>query len=290
MSFLVVLFILYAIFGNRKNKFSFKQWSTIKKLIIGFIVCSVLFDGVFSLFPFVFMLAPFWVPALFIAKVVKASKKQKEEESRRMTDYYQGSNNQRDDQSGRYYGYAEMANQGKQIKTKGNILPKAASKRRSIIQKFNKQYELYLTDSQIQRMVDASYYSPEWEKEVAAMAQEYNSIYEWYQGDTGWLRAYLKAFKVQSISSDFKQQEQICFAEFNQVFGGVQMEAGVSYDRSIAQMNEKFFTGFDDLSFMIAYRFLESHGKKYSLGNDRVISADQELEDLAKKYTTRPSH
>lgn len=289
MSVFVILFILYAIFGNRKNKFSFKQWSTVKKIIVGLIALSVFGDFFLELFLFALALSPILIPIGVAVSMINSAKKSKQNMQRTM-DHFMGSFNQADDQSGRYYGYAEMANKGKQPKSTSSVLPKAASKRRAIIQKFNKKFELYLTDSQIQRIVDASYFSAEWAREVEAMMEDYNSVYEWFQGDTGWLRAYLKAFKVQSISSDFKQQEQICFAEFNQVFGGVRMDAGVSYDRSIADMNEKFFTGFDDVSFMIAYRFLEARGKKYSLGNDRVISADQELEDLAKKYEQRPSH
>ena len=169
-------------------------------------------------------------------------------------------------------------------------LPKAASKRRRIIEKFNKKFDLTLTEEQIQRIVDASYYSAPWAREVEAMTKEYASVHQWYQGDTAWLRAYIKAFLVQSISSDFKQQEDICVAELDQVFGEADMLGGMSADDKIKSINDKFYTEFDDVSFMIAYRFLEKHGKKYDLGKNKVMKYESEMDLLAKKYEQMPSH
>ena len=171
-----------------------------------------------------------------------------------------------------------------------SILPREASKRRKIIEKFNKKYELYLTESQIQRIVDASYYSFEWEKEIADMNKEYNSVYEWFQGNTGWLRAYLKVFKVQSVCSDFGQQKQICFSEFDQVFREIDFASFYSQDEAILEMNDKFFTDFNDISFMIAYRFLEANGRKYNLTKRNVVKNESETDILARKYDRMPSH
>lgn len=43
-------------------------------------------------------------------------------------------------------------------------------------------------------------------------------------------------------------------------------------------------TNFDDISFMMAYRFLEANGRKYTLGEVEILHTDDELSDLKKKY------
>lgn len=194
----------------------------------------------------------------------------------------QGSFNQRNDDTGRYYGNNVAQNKFT------STLPKSASARRKIIEKFNRKYGLLLTDSQIQRIVDASYYSPQWDREIQAMNQEYNSIYEWFQGDTAWLRAYLKSFKVQSISSDFQQQHAICVDEFDQVFSGVDMTKAFNQDAAIIEVNNKYFTDFNDISFMIAYRFLERNGKKHDLTQREVVRNESDTDRLARKYDDLP--
>lgn len=279
---ILFLFIFIAFMGDRKNFFSGKQFKTIKKIIIGIFVLNVLSSFSMPFFLLSFGLIPLMIPIgviWFILSVVRKSKKDNEEG-------YRGSFNQKNDETGAFYS--------SKIKTatvqRTSTLVKSASKRRKIIEKFNKKYELYLTESQIQRMVDASYYSPEWEKEIEDMDKEYASVYEWFQGNTAWLRAYLKTFKVQSVSSDFEQQKQICFSEFDQVFGGIDFSQAYSHEDAIREINDKFFTGFDDISFMIAYRFLEANGRKYNLGHREVLRNESETDRLAKKYDQMPSH
>ncbi|MDD6572191.1 MAG: hypothetical protein PUF12_07410 [Thermoflexaceae bacterium] len=283
MGSLIFLLIIIAIIGDRQNFFSGKQFNTIKKVIKWLIILSI-FSGVIpQLLAMTIGLTvvslPFILPAGILWYIVSSGKKKKKEQENNQRSY-----NQKNDATGTYYGNSVK----KPIKE--SILPKAASKRRKIIEKFNKKYELYLTESQIQRMVDASYYSPEWEKEIADMDKEYASVYEWFQGNTAWLRAYLKAFKVQSISSDFEQQKQICFSEYDQVLGGVDMAHAYSQEEAVREINDKFFTGFDDISFMIAYRFLEANGRKYDLSHKEVLRNESETDILARKYEQMPSH
>ncbi len=281
MSWLIVMIlIIYAVKGDRKNLFTGKQFNTLKKWIIGIFLISLFSSFIPGLLVMSMVFSPVILPIILIILAVNKSKKKKTQ-----ADEYRGSYNQQNDASGSYYGYGSTPKRGG-----ANILPKEASKRRKIIEKFNKKYELYLTESQIQRIVDASYYSYEWEREIADMNKEYNSVYEWFQGNTGWLRAYLKAFKVQSVCSDFNQQKQICFSEFDQVFREMDFASFYSQDDAIRSMNDKFFTDFNDLSFMIAYRFLEANGRKYDLTRKSVVKNESETDILARKYDRMPSH
>jgi len=275
-----MILIIYAVKGDRKNLFTGKQFNTLKKWIIGIFLVSLFSSFIPGLLVMSMVFSPVILPIILIILAVNKSKKKKTQ-----ADEYKGSYNQQNDASGSYYDYGSTPKRGG-----ANILPKEASKRRKIIEKFNKKYELYLTESQIQRIVDASYYSYEWEREIADMNKEYNSVYEWFQGNTGWLRAYLKAFKVQSVCSDFNQQKQICFSEFDQVFREMDFASFYSQDDAIRSMNDKFFTDFNDLSFMIAYRFLEANGRKYNLTKKSVVKNESETDILARKYDRMPSH
>lgn len=277
MPAIIIFLIIFGIIGDRKNLFSGKTFSILKKIILGLIALSFLGELIPVLVILLGFMSPLFFP-LLILWIVKRSDDNKKAERNN-----QGSFNQRNDDTGRYYANNHVSS-GKF----SSKLPKSASVRRKIIGKFNKKYDLRLTDSQIQRIVDASYYSPQWDREIEAMNQEYNSIYEWFQGDTAWLRAYLKAFKVQSISSDFKQQHDICVEEFDQVFGGVDMTRAFNQDDAIRQINTTFFTGFDDISFMIAYRFLERNGRKHNLTPHEVVKNESETDRLARKYDKLP--
>lgn len=281
MPLFLILFIILMVKGDRQNWFTSKQFSTVKKVVIGLILLNV-FSGVFpALFVLSMLFSPILIPVL-IGIIVSKGKKKKNE---RVENTYKGSFNQHDDETGRYSG----RNRNGSVEKFQSMLPKAASKRRKIIEKFNKKFDLTLTDEQIQRIVDASYYSYDWAKELEDMDKDYNSIYEWYQGDTAWLRSYIKAFIVQSISSDFEQQKDICIAELDQVFSEVDLAGSISQEDKIRSINDKFYTEFDDVSFMIAYRFLEKHGKKFDLGKNKVMKYESEMDVLAKKYEQMPS-
>lgn len=283
MPLFLILFIIWMVKGDRSNWFTGKQFSTIKKWVIALVLLNI-FSGIFPVMLVISMLfSPIIIPIL----IAVIAKKNKEKEKARVENTYKGSFNQYDDVTGRYSGKNSQGSMN--TKVLNSILPKAASKRRKIIEKFNKKFDLTLTSEQIQRIVDASYYSREWEQEVEAMTKEYNTVHEWYQGKTAWLRAYIKAFIVQSISSDFEQQRDICIAELDQIFAGTDLAGAYSQEEKIRNINDKFYTEFDDVSFMIAYRFLERNGMKYELGNKQVLKYESETDILAKKYEQMPS-
>ena len=80
-------------------------------------------------------------------------------------------------------------------------LTESVSKRQKILGKFNEKYELNLSQEQMDRIVDASYMSYSWEKEIYDMTKDYGRPAEWMKCDTSWLRAYLRAFPMMNISS-----------------------------------------------------------------------------------------
>ena len=168
---------------------------------------------------------------------------------------------------------------------KDEQLPNAVPKRYKIVEKFNKKYDLTLTDSQIQTIVESSYVSPDWELFIHSMTKEYSTIHQWYKAPLGdWLRVYVKVFNVQTISSDMEQQKRICIDSFDEIFRSSDLSQYNTPAWDIRKINNKFMTNFDDISFMMAYRFLESNGRKYNLGKVEVLKADEELAGLKNKY------
>lgn len=168
---------------------------------------------------------------------------------------------------------------------KSEQLPNAVPKRIKIVQKFNDKNGLNLTQSQIQTIVDASYISTDWEYLILSMIKDYQTIHQWFKSPIGgWLRVYLKVFNVQTISSDMAQQKQICIDSFDQIFRSIDLSTYNTPAWNISQINNTYMTNFDDISFMIAYRFLEANGRKYKLGEVEILKADEELSDLKKKY------
>ena len=56
-------------------------------------------------------------------------------------------------------------------------------------------------------------------------------------------------------------------------------------EERIQRINDRYFTRFNEMSFMIAYRFLQRKGRNYDLSRpDLVKNVDQELEETMKKY------
>ena len=169
-------------------------------------------------------------------------------------------------------------------RTHSSILPRQANRRLKIVRNFNKKFELALTDEQMDRIVNSSYMSETWKREVEAMTVKYNSIYEWFQGETRYLRAYLYAFNVQEVSSDIFQQEQICMHAFEQVWSYADSLSHLSMEERIRKVNDTYYTKFDNNTFMIAYRFLEARGRKHKLDTLDAIQTGDDMEDLKKKY------
>lgn len=164
-------------------------------------------------------------------------------------------------------------------------ISKSESKRMKIVQRFNKKYNLNLRDNEIETIVKASYMDYGWEREVADMARDYDSESQWYNyGPANWLRAYLHAFNVQSISSNFNMQHQVVYDSYVNVFECVNPADCKNIEDCIRRMNERFYTSFDDITFMIAYNFLEANGKHYELPKVNIIEGKDDMADLKRKY------
>ena len=73
---------------------------------------------------------------------------------------------------------------------------------------------------------------------------------------------------------------------FDEVFRYADLFPDLPLHEKIQHVNEKFYTSFDDVSFMIAYRFLESKGRHHGLGNMDLVREDEKLDQLLEKYKT----
>lgn len=168
--------------------------------------------------------------------------------------------------------------------TAGQLLPKKLSDRTKIVKKFNAKFSLMLTDEQIKNIVEGSYHIREWAEEILAMDREYETPSEWYAGERAWLRAYLKAFNIQTVSSDFKLQYDICLSSFDEIFSSADIANCESVEECIKKINNKFFTNFDDPAFMVAYRFLQQNGRQYALPHAGVMKFTSEMDELKQRY------
>ncbi len=185
-------------------------------------------------------------------------------------------------QTGSSYSY-----QSSQNYTASRILPKPLTRRTRIINAFNEKYDLSLTDEEVRRIAEASYVSEGWKREVEAMTAKYETEGQWFSGPTDWLRVYIYAFEIQNISSDFTLQEQICFETLDEVMAYACSVPDSTVEECILRVNERYFTRFNEMSFMIAYRILQRKGRNYELPKpDLVKNVDQDLEEMMKKYRT----
>lgn len=171
-------------------------------------------------------------------------------------------------------------------------LPTAPKKRTKIVRKFSEQYGLNLSDRDIKNIVDASYMSSAWSREICYMNQKYETIFSWFGTSNSWLKAYMFAFPMQQISTDFAMQEQIVYNAFDQIFSAVLTKPNITVPEAIWEINSKFYTQFDESTFMIAYRFMEQKGKKYPLNLGEVVQGYSDIDDLLSKYeqTGTPMH
>ncbi len=239
---------------------------TIPKLIGGFftiifvtVAFSLLAGGVFSAFS---GLIPFIVIASIISKLVKSGKNEKKREK-----------------SIEYREIKQNVNQGA-----GYKLTQSTSKRVRIVSKFNKKFGLNLTDDQIERIMNASYVSYYWEKEIYDMTQDYNVQVEWLKSDTDWLRAYLMAFPVMDIASDFSVQKKIVVDAFYQIFKGITAKSYYSIDEMIKDVNNRYLVNFNEMTFMIAHKFLKQNGHDFELPRIGVTRVESDVEKLAREY------
>lgn len=260
MGFIVFFFIWYFAYARNNPKLFDKIRR--HKVMIGIIIAGLVFSNTSStLLGLSVILATIGLPIYIIFKAIKGiagGEKQETKEARRARD---------------------------EAIPRSEQLPNAVPKRIRIVEKFNNKYNLNLTSSQIQTIVDASYISTDWEYLILSMQKEYQTIHQWFKAPIGgWLRVYLKVFNVQTVSSDMAQQKRICLDSFDQIFRSIDLSDYNTPAWDISHVNNTYMTNFDDISFMIAYRFLESNGHKYNLGEVEILKTDDELSKLRKKY------
>ena len=166
-------------------------------------------------------------------------------------------------------------------------LTETVSKRRKFVVKFNKEFELNLTDEQIDRIVDASYFSYSWEREIYDMTKDYKHPAEWYRSDTAWLRAYLRAFPMMNITSDFEMQRRVVEDAFRQIFRELPPGDFMTIDSAIEETNKRFFTLFDETTYMIAFRYMQTKGMKLDFPNAIHHQMESEADRLAREYDER---
>lgn len=277
MALLILFLIWYGTFGRNNPKIYRALEDKIGKIVTAFIIFSIatsIIPGVLGVSVIgITLLSTAFVPLAimyFIFRTLLGGRKKKDK-------YEYGSPNAQ--------AYGEPWYTGKSGKsTTFTGLTRAVPKRRKIVKKFNDKYKLSLTEREIDRIVDASYLTFAWEKEISDMDRSYESIYEWYRGDTGWLRAYLKAFPVQSVSSDFAMQRKICLESFAEIFDEIDIASFATIDECVDAINNKFIMFFDETIFMVAYRFLEENGRKYDMPNSGILRSESELDRLKHKY------
>ena len=171
----------------------------------------------------------------------------------------------------------------KEIKENFN-LTQSVSKRQKILGKFNEKYDLNLNQEQIDRIVDASYMSYSWEKELYDMTKEYERPAEWYKSDTSWLRAYLRAFPAMNISSDFEMQRSIVEGAFREILTELPPGEFMTIDSAIEETNRRFFTLFDEASYMIMFRYMQTKGMDLQIPNSLHKKQESEADRLAREY------
>ena len=165
-------------------------------------------------------------------------------------------------------------------------LTDSVPKRRKIVQKFSSDYSLNLTVEQIDNIVEASYTSYYWQREIFDMTKNYKFASQWYSGGSPWLRIYLYVFPVMDISSDFRRQDQIVEDTLCSIFKDIDPKSCYSVDDCIKKINDKYLTRFDEKSFMVAYRFLKSRKHNFKLPEieNNILKNESEIDDLTEKY------
>lgn len=307
MSTVVVLFILFFVLKGNKDFVK----SDIFRIIGGVFVLFLLMSALFSLPVF-----PIAVIALIIYLATRAGKKsgtnrQEAENKRRYEAGQSGSFQYNEEQmKNRYKGQTraamdQMSRRAQEQrerqstvettsytsyqstsakKVSSRILPRAVKKREKIVATFNEQYHLCLTEDEQKRMVEASYLSEGWKRELEAMSERYDAAQQWLMGPTCWLRVYMYVFCVQTISSDFQRQEAICMETFDEVMRYAESLTELTLEEKITRVNDRFFSSFTETSFMMAYRYMQSKGKTYQLEQVEVMKNETEAEQIMSKY------
>ncbi len=160
-----------------------------------------------------------------------------------------------------------------------------ADKRRRMVSEFNDKFELNLNNEQIQQIVDASYSSKEWEREVGEMHPNYHHVSEWYRSaDTNWLRAYLRACPMMNITMDFQMQRSIVEDTFKRILTELPPGDFPTVKSAVDETNRRFYTLFDETTYMIMFRYMQEKGMQLKTPNGLYYRPESEVQELAKKY------
>ncbi|MBR6222242.1 MAG: hypothetical protein IKQ71_02260 [Lachnospiraceae bacterium] len=260
MGSIIGLFILWYVFWGKDNPDVYKKISGAISKFITLAVIMAIFGGLTGLLSAGFGLFLPVIPFLVAGGIIKSVIKDSQGDKKRQ-------------QSVEY----------KEIREKFK-LTQSAAKRAKILKSFNKKYQLNLTDDQIETIMNASYMSYYWEKELYDMTKNYEVEAQWMAGNSAWLRAYLKAFPVMDITSDFSVQHKIVIDTFNSVFREVNPASFSSIGQCINAINDKYLTAFDETTFMIAWKYLNANGHKYELPRVQAMKAESEIDRLMHQY------
>lgn len=283
MGFIVAFFFWYNIIGKNNPRIYKSLDGKFGKIITAIVIMSIFGSAIpgfviGSLVVVMTLLFTFGIPVFIIGAILKSLGLIKNKEKESLNSAYDRA---------RYEREIKASDNSKNKKKYGSSLTgltKSYPKRRKIVEKFNKKYSLTLTEKEVDRIVDASYTSYSWEREIYDMTEDYDALAQWYNRDTGWLRAYLRAFPIQSVSSDFDRQREICQDVFTQVFTEINPGRFATIDECVDAINDKYLTAFDEQTFMIAYRFLEANKVHIKLPSHTVLKGDSELDRLMHKY------
>ena len=291
--FIIVALVIWAVLKQSMGEDSAK--SLMGKIILGYVGVAALI-GFFSAAPGIAILLAGLIGFGIFKKYANKDKKIREEDygwntkGTKSSSKNPYSNSNTVDSTARYEKAAKNYSSSFDDKTyKGvsAILPKAVKKRANRIREFSEEFKLYLTQDQIDKMVNATYLSENWKREVESMNSKYYEIPSlWFQGPTRWLRAYLYAFTLQDVTSDWNQQERIAQSAFEAVFQYSDSLHDVSFDERIRLINDRFYTQFDDVTFMIAYNYLKELGLEHNIDSARPIYGQSKAEELEKKYAS----
>lgn len=296
---IIVLLIFIAVITRKTNE-DRRQSDLFKKIIMAYVGISIL-AGLLSSGGF--------VPVAIIGALIwhYYNKKQKKEKNSWQEAYERGKYRPQDDDSrqrnSQTYQQQSFAGQNAANQAGGGrfsqtqpdpmskmesvLLARPLAKRKKVIQEFNLKYRLTLTEAEVNRIAEASYVSEGWKKEAEAMTRKYDTIGQWFQGPTAWLRVYMYVFQIQNISSDFAMQKQICIEALDEVIAYGCEPEGMTVEERVQHINSRYFTYFDEMTFMIAWRFLEQEGRPHKMSQpDLVRNVDEDLEELEKKYRT----
>lgn len=261
LSLVVLVIIWYALWGKNSPDASRTVNTPKKKTGVGGVIALIIVLSILgsSSWSIALVLLSLGLPVMLIGKLISLAKKTEARE-----------------QSPEYRSMPEPFK-----------LTETVSKRRKYVTKFNKEYELALTDEQIERIVDASYFSYSWEREIYDMSKDYNHPAEWYRSDTMWLRAYLRAFPMMNITSDFEMQRRVVEDAFRQIFIELPPGEFMTIDSAIEETNKRFFTLFDETTYMIAFRYMQTKGMKLEFPNALHRTMESEADRLAREYDER---